>query len=130
MLETNAWWWREDRATTVVRGMEEWRLLVSGFGIGGGRGIDIAAIVGVVIIILVDYLCSWPLQMLGMEAARVIAAMLRANLTSSFFLHIFKVQFTEKRIQIGGKQPSSLFLASLSILLSEQVPFAEKDLAV
>ncbi|KAF3950999.1 hypothetical protein CMV_023305 [Castanea mollissima] len=50
-------------------------------------------------------------------------------LTSSFFLHILKVQFTEKRIQIGGKQQSSLFLASIS-LLSEQVPFAEKDLAV
>ena len=50
--------------------------------------------------------------------------------TSSFFLHIFKVQFTEKRIQIGGKQPSSLFLASISLLLSELVPFAEKDLAL
>ena len=50
--------------------------------------------------------------------------------TSSFFLHIFKIQFTEKRIQIGGKQPSSLFLASISLLLSEQVPFAEKDLAL
>lgn len=50
--------------------------------------------------------------------------------TSSFFLHIFKIQFTEKRIQIGGKQPSGLFLASISLLLSEQVPFAEKDLTV
>ncbi|KAK9993313.1 hypothetical protein SO802_023016, partial [Lithocarpus litseifolius] len=49
-------------------------------------------------------------------------------LISSFFLHILKVQFTVKRIQIGGKQPSSLFLASISLLLSEQVPFAE-DLA-
>ncbi|KAF3963686.1 hypothetical protein CMV_011952 [Castanea mollissima] len=50
-------------------------------------------------------------------------------ITSSFFLRILKVQFTEKRIQIRGKQPSSLFLASISLLLSEQVPFAE-DLAV
>lgn len=50
--------------------------------------------------------------------------------TSSFFLHIFKIQFTEKRIQIGGKQPSGLFLASISLLLSEQVPFAQKDLTV
>lgn len=50
--------------------------------------------------------------------------------TSSFFLHIFKVQFTEKKIQIGGKQPSGLFLASISLLLSEQVPFSEKNLAV
>ncbi|KAF3441536.1 hypothetical protein FNV43_RR15450 [Rhamnella rubrinervis] len=53
-----------------------------------------------------------------------------AILTSSFFLHIFKVQFTEKKIQIGGKQPSGLFLASISLLLSEQVPFSEKNLAV
>ncbi|XP_062156067.1 uncharacterized protein LOC133863927 isoform X1 [Alnus glutinosa] len=57
-------------------------------------------------------------------------AKLIAVLTSSFFLHIFKIQFTEKRIQIGGKQPSGLFLASISLLLSEQVPFAEKDLTV
>jgi len=50
--------------------------------------------------------------------------------TSSFFLHIFKVQFSDKRIQIGGKQPSGLFLANVSLLLSEQVPFADKDLTV
>ncbi|KAL3572039.1 hypothetical protein D5086_025943 [Populus alba] len=53
-----------------------------------------------------------------------------AILTSSFFLHIFKVQFSDKRIQIGGKQPSGLFLANVSLLLSEQVPFADKDLTV
>ncbi|KAJ9171414.1 hypothetical protein P3X46_014788 [Hevea brasiliensis] len=57
-------------------------------------------------------------------------AKLIAILTSSFFLHIFKIQFTEKRIQIGGKQPSGLFLANISLLLSEQVPFAEKNLTV
>ncbi|KAB2605731.1 RIC1-like protein [Pyrus ussuriensis x Pyrus communis] len=57
-------------------------------------------------------------------------AKLIAVLTSSFFLHLFKVQFTEKKIQLGGKQPSGLFLASISLLLSEQVPFAENDLAV
>lgn len=50
--------------------------------------------------------------------------------TSSFFLHLFKVQFTEKKIQLGGKQPSGLFLATISLLLSEQVPFTQKDLAV
>ena len=50
--------------------------------------------------------------------------------TSSFFLHIFKVQFSDKRIQIGGKQPSGLFLANVSLLLSEHVPFADKDLTV
>lgn len=52
-----------------------------------------------------------------------------AVLTSRFYLHIFKVQFTEKRIQIGGKQPSALFLATVSLLLSEQVPFPNKELA-
>ncbi|CAK9156741.1 unnamed protein product [Ilex paraguariensis] len=51
-----------------------------------------------------------------------------AVLTSSFYLHLFKVQFTEKRILIGGKQPSGLFLATISLLLSEQVPFANKNL--
>ncbi|KAI4355111.1 hypothetical protein L6164_003915 [Bauhinia variegata] len=57
-------------------------------------------------------------------------AKLIAILTSSFFLHIFKVQFSEKRIHIGGKQPSALHLATLSLLMSEQVPLASKDLTV
>ncbi|KAI8026736.1 RAB6A-GEF complex partner protein 1 [Camellia lanceoleosa] len=56
-------------------------------------------------------------------------AKLIAVLTSSSYLHVFKVQFTEKRIQIGGKQPSGLFLATISLLLSEQVPFSNKELA-
>ncbi|KAJ4837176.1 hypothetical protein Tsubulata_027061 [Turnera subulata] len=53
-----------------------------------------------------------------------------AVLTSSFFLHIFKVTFTDKRIQVGGKQPIGLFLANISLLLNEQVPFAENNLTV
>ncbi|KAI4364719.1 hypothetical protein MLD38_020774 [Melastoma candidum] len=53
-----------------------------------------------------------------------------AVLTSSFYLHIFKFQFSEKKLQIGGKQPSGLSFATISLLLSEQVPFAEKNLAV
>ncbi|XP_060668600.1 uncharacterized protein LOC107432934 isoform X2 [Ziziphus jujuba] len=53
-----------------------------------------------------------------------------AILTSSFYLHIFKVQFTEKKVQTGGKQPSGLFLATIYLVLSEQVPFSEKNLAV
>ncbi|KAA8516077.1 hypothetical protein F0562_019256 [Nyssa sinensis] len=57
-------------------------------------------------------------------------AKLIAVITSSFYLHIFKVQFTEKRIQIGGKQPSGLFLATISLLLSEQVPFSSNDLVI
>ncbi|KAK4339303.1 hypothetical protein RND71_040765 [Anisodus tanguticus] len=53
-----------------------------------------------------------------------------ALLTSSFYLHILKVQFTERKIQIGGKQPTGLFLASISLLLNEQVPFANKNLTI
>jgi len=50
--------------------------------------------------------------------------------TSTFFLHIFKVQFSDKRIHTGGRQPSALCLAVISLLLTEQVPFAVKDLSV
>ncbi|XP_038995537.1 LOW QUALITY PROTEIN: guanine nucleotide exchange factor subunit RIC1-like [Hibiscus syriacus] len=53
-----------------------------------------------------------------------------AVLTSSLFLHIFKVQFTERKVQLGGKQPSGLFLAMITRVLNEQVPFAENNLAV
>ncbi|KAJ7951173.1 Quinoprotein amine dehydrogenase, beta chain-like protein [Quillaja saponaria] len=62
---------------------------------------------------------------LGNPDAKLIAV-----LTSSFFLQIFKVQLSEKRVHIGGKQPSALFFATISLLLSEQVPFPEKDLTV
>lgn len=53
-----------------------------------------------------------------------------AVLTSSFYLHILKIQFTERKIQIGGKQPTGLFLASITLLLNEQVPFANRDLTM
>ncbi|KAJ0598197.1 putative transcription factor WD40-like family [Helianthus annuus] len=53
-----------------------------------------------------------------------------AVITSSFFLHIFKVQFSEKKLHIGGKQPSNLSLATISLLMSEEVPFPSKDLAL
>ncbi|GMJ00926.1 hypothetical protein like AT3G61480 [Hibiscus trionum] len=53
-----------------------------------------------------------------------------AVLTSSFFLHIFKVQLPERKVQLGGKQPSGLFLATITRVLNEQVPFAENDLIV
>ncbi|KAL6965548.1 hypothetical protein U1Q18_036598 [Sarracenia purpurea var. burkii] len=48
-------------------------------------------------------------------------------ITSFSYLHIFKVHFTEKRIQIGGKQPSGLFLATFSLLLSEHVPLSNTE---
>lgn len=50
--------------------------------------------------------------------------------TSSFFLHIYKVKFMDKRIKTGERQPSELCFASMSLLLSEQVPFAGEDLSV
>ncbi|KAH0728345.1 RAB6A-GEF complex partner protein 1-like [Solanum tuberosum] len=53
-----------------------------------------------------------------------------AVLTSSFYLHILKVQFTDRKIQIGGKQPTGLFLASITLLLNEQVPFANRNLTM
>ncbi|KAJ1378646.1 Ribosome control protein 1 [Sesbania bispinosa] len=57
-------------------------------------------------------------------------AKLIAILTSSFYLHIFKVQLLDRRIHIGGKQPSALCLATISLLLTEKVPFAAKNLSV
>ncbi|CDP08777.1 unnamed protein product [Coffea canephora] len=51
-------------------------------------------------------------------------------ITSSFYLHIYKIHFTEKKIQIGGKQPSGLLLATISLLLSEQIPFADKSMTL
>ncbi|KAG6430175.1 hypothetical protein SASPL_108237 [Salvia splendens] len=51
-------------------------------------------------------------------------------MTSSFYLHIFKVQMTEKKIYVGGKQPTDLFLSNISLVLSEQVPFANTNLTM
>ncbi|CAA0819359.1 Unknown protein [Striga hermonthica] len=53
-----------------------------------------------------------------------------AVLTSSFYLHVFKVQITEKKVHVGGKQPTGLFFGNISLLLSEQVPFANRKLTV
>ncbi|ESQ43929.1 hypothetical protein EUTSA_v10005756mg [Eutrema salsugineum] len=53
-----------------------------------------------------------------------------AVLTSSFFLHIYKVKFMDKRIKTGERQPSELCFATISLLLSEQIPFAGDDLSV
>lgn len=43
-------------------------------------------------------------------------------------MYILKIQFTDKQIQIGGKQPSGLSFANISLLLREQVPFASYNL--
>ncbi|KAL0907352.1 hypothetical protein M5K25_021756 [Dendrobium thyrsiflorum] len=50
-----------------------------------------------------------------------------AVLTSSAFFHIYKVQFSGKRLLIGGKQPSGLFLANISLVITEKAPFSEKN---
>ncbi|KAF2291149.1 hypothetical protein GH714_020367 [Hevea brasiliensis] len=72
------------------------------------------------------------LQAVWSPDAKLIAILLLIALNAHLVLlfHILKVQFTEKRIQIGGKQPSGLFLANIALLLSEQVPFVENNLTV
>ncbi|KAL5718688.1 hypothetical protein ACHQM5_011565 [Ranunculus cassubicifolius] len=55
-------------------------------------------------------------------------AKLIAVITSSFFLHIFKIQFTEKKLLVGGK--SNLYVATISLLLDEQAPFADQSLTM
>lgn len=48
--------------------------------------------------------------------------------TSSLFLHIYKVHFSGKRLQIGGKQLSGLCLANISLVIIEKAPFSDKSL--
>ncbi|TVU28879.1 hypothetical protein EJB05_20415 [Eragrostis curvula] len=47
-----------------------------------------------------------------------------AVLTSSFYLHIYKVQFSGKPLIVGGKQLPGLCLASISQIIAEKVPLA------
>jgi hypothetical protein len=44
--------------------------------------------------------------------------------TSSFYLHIYKVQFSGKPLIVGGKQLPGLCLASISPIIAEKVPLA------
>jgi hypothetical protein len=53
-----------------------------------------------------------------------------AVLTTAHFLHIYKIQLTGKRLLIGGKQYPSLFLASISLTITEAIPLFEDCLAV
>ncbi|KAG0475853.1 hypothetical protein HPP92_012694 [Vanilla planifolia] len=48
-----------------------------------------------------------------------------AVLTSSAFFHIYKIQFSGKRLLIGSKQICGLFLANISLVISEKAPFLE-----
>ncbi|GJM87069.1 hypothetical protein PR202_ga02987 [Eleusine coracana subsp. coracana] len=47
-----------------------------------------------------------------------------AVLTSSFYLHIYKVQFSGKPLIVGGKPLPGLCLASISPIIAEKVPLA------
>lgn len=51
-----------------------------------------------------------------------------AVLTSLSFLHIYKVHLSGKRLLIGGKQLSGLFLANISLVITEKAPFSDKNL--
>jgi hypothetical protein len=44
--------------------------------------------------------------------------------TSSFYLHIYKVQLSGKPLIVGGKQLPGLCLGSLSLIIVEKVPLA------
>lgn len=50
-----------------------------------------------------------------------------AVVTSSAFFQIYKIHFSGKRLLIGSKQPSSLFLANISLVITEKAPFSEKS---
>ncbi|XP_062220514.1 uncharacterized protein LOC133919949 isoform X1 [Phragmites australis] len=47
-----------------------------------------------------------------------------AVLTSSFYLHIYKVQHSGKPLIVAGKQLPGLCLASISLIIAEKVPLA------
>ncbi|KAG9455470.1 hypothetical protein H6P81_008374 [Aristolochia fimbriata] len=51
-----------------------------------------------------------------------------AVVTSSFFLHIFTVQSTKKKLSVGGKQSSGLFSAIISLDFNEKAPFPDLSL--
>ncbi|KAJ3699104.1 hypothetical protein LUZ61_002809 [Rhynchospora tenuis] len=52
-----------------------------------------------------------------------------AVLTTTHFLHIYKIQLTGKRLLIGGKHYPGLFLASISLNITEAIPLFEDCLA-
>ncbi|KAH7690530.1 WD40-repeat-containing domain-containing protein [Dioscorea alata] len=51
-----------------------------------------------------------------------------AILTSLSILHIYKVHFSGKKLLVGGKHSSGLFLATISLVITEKTPFADKNL--
>ncbi|XP_020080501.1 RAB6A-GEF complex partner protein 1-like [Ananas comosus] len=50
-----------------------------------------------------------------------------AVLTSSSYLHIYKVHISGKRLIIGGKQLPGLFLTNISLVIIEKAPFSEEN---
>ncbi|XP_068651860.1 uncharacterized protein [Aristolochia californica] len=51
-----------------------------------------------------------------------------AVITSSFFLHIFTVHNTKKKISVGGKQSFALFTANISLVFNEKAPLPDSSL--
>ncbi|KAM0932418.1 putative transcription factor WD40-like family [Dioscorea sansibarensis] len=51
-----------------------------------------------------------------------------AILTSLSILHIYKVHFSGKKLLVGGKHSSGLFLATISLVITEKAPFVDKNL--
>ncbi|XP_042380712.1 guanine nucleotide exchange factor subunit RIC1-like [Zingiber officinale] len=51
-----------------------------------------------------------------------------AVLTSSSYLHIYKIHFSGKRLVIGGKQTPGPVLANILLVIIEKAPFSEKNL--
>ncbi|MQL96937.1 hypothetical protein Taro_029627, partial [Colocasia esculenta] len=50
-----------------------------------------------------------------------------AILTSSLYLHIYKVRFSGNKLLVGGKQLSGLSLASISLVYGEKAPLSDKN---
>ncbi|XP_011629092.1 RAB6A-GEF complex partner protein 1 [Amborella trichopoda] len=65
------------------------------------------------------------LQAIWSPDAKMIAV-----LTTSFTLHIFRVQISEKQLMLGGNQPSGLSLATINLVFSGRAPFFGKKLTV
>ncbi|KAH9320719.1 hypothetical protein KI387_015358, partial [Taxus chinensis] len=53
-----------------------------------------------------------------------------AVLTSSYFLHIYKVSLSEKQLRLGGKEVSGLSLVDIMYDSSKKAPFANENVTI
>lgn len=51
-------------------------------------------------------------------------------LTSSFFLHIYKLNVSEKHLRFGGKEVSGLSLVNIKYYSSKKAPFADENVTI